>query len=323
MFYYGKYLSNLFVFWSTFIPQCVRLLALVQTDLKVVYDLSTFDNTEQIRLDIDALKQDKQINIPHYNTLKDCDISFTRRFCKDTKSKWTARINSLRMLDKHDDSDKTTKINLSDLLELLYIRYKHSLPESLLVYDKSVTVEQKKLMESFIPKVQQNLLNLYSSYMSTPLNLQSKSWWRVSRSVVTYLKQSIEESISKTIQPFIDIFLSDMCEDPVHIINALFYAMVKDGTPYTFFSETFRHSKAIRKYVEFQDTKYRGGTSVLAKKRRGGSAGLIVIIALLACCGFMKFIIYKDQSSGSSSRSSSIDQHYAKYYSQVNNADSS
>ena len=132
------------VFWSTFIPQCVRLLALVQTDLKVVYDLSTFDNTEQIRLDIDALKQDKQINIPHYNTLKDCDISFTRRFCEDTKSKWTARINSLRMLDKHDDSDKTTKINLSDLLELLYIRYKHSLPESLVVYDKSVTVEQKK-----------------------------------------------------------------------------------------------------------------------------------------------------------------------------------
>lgn len=277
-------------FWSTFIPQCMQLYVSVAPNVGDFFDLSTFCVPITIKQTITAFKHSRTYSLPKYHELTESSKQFKTKFCED-KSEWTTLINTLKPLP--NSSYDKNKINLTDLLQLLHMRYRHLLkdPSVEQITDPSVTDEQHKLMESFIPEVQRTLLSLYNSLNSsdTQTTSQTQTSLRTFMSTLNprkhflnYLKQSANASVGKIIQPFIDIVFSDICEDPMRIINELFIAMVKRDTPYTFFSDDFRKSRFIQKYINLRG---QGGG-----KKKGGLTGLeagiiiVVVVVLLVCC---------------------------------------
>ena len=135
-------------FWSTFIPQCMRLFVTMVPNVKDCFDLSTF-RVPTIKDTITKFKCD--YSLPQYPELTRSSDKFKERFCTNT-SKWTTLIGKLDPLSSASHDDK--KINLTDLLELLYMRNRHLLkdPSVEQIIDKSVTDEQHKLMSHLFQK---------------------------------------------------------------------------------------------------------------------------------------------------------------------------
>ena len=248
------------VFWSTFIPQCAKLLLSVDNRIKDFFDLSTFGVPESVKRTIDEFKERHSLN-SSYTELITCDRELMTKFCQDT-SDWTNRIKSI---EETFPASADNLINLDDLLELLYIRFQYTLSEPPTHSNASVTIEQKVLMTELITRVQKTLLKFCPDK-----NAQNWSWLSFGSSKKLFFKKLLEKSgispdkMEQIIPQFIDMLQSDV------------------------FSENFKECHAIRKFKTlFQISPKEAGGSLMSTKKRGGEGvGVFIILACFACCGY-------------------------------------
>ena len=261
------------VFWSTFIPQCAKLLLSVDDRIKDFFDLSTFLESTSVKSTIDIFKNGHS-KLGAYTALESCDQDLTNTFCQDT-SQWTNRINTIT--ETSPGSANKTLINLDDLLTLLYIRFQHTLSEPRENSDQSVIHEQKELMKQLIERVQKTLLEF------CPKKNKKFSFRQYIKKILLEKSGISPDKMEQLIPQFIDMLQSDV------------------------FSEQFKTCQAIQKFENlFQISTKEAGGSLMSAKKRGGDVGIIFIVACFACCGFLRWVGEQaegDQLTGDSGQS--------------------